>query len=78
MNSFEAGKQAADTLLKVWNHCKYGGVVAVSTPGGLDFFDVNKTTPSEAIAFLMDEYGVSIETVARWCSQVNVNNVDFI
>lgn len=78
MNSFEIGKRTAETLMKVWERCKFGGVIAVSTPGGLDFFDVGKTTPSEAIEYLMHEYGVPVETVAKWCSQVNADNVDFI
>ena len=74
-NYFIGGYQAAKALEKIWRKC--GRFACVAHPRGIDFFNTEETSPSEAVQRLAHDYDASYMTVYGWIKNLTVENACF-
>ena len=61
-------------LQGIWRRYRNTGVVMVPTSDGLEYIDMAKSYPADAVKFLHSRYNVPYEVVNRWCSNIDIEN----
>ena len=67
--------KAIKRLESFWSANGYQGIASIWTEYGPRFFNMAKTSPSDVVEELKDEFLVTNETVARWIENVSVNEL---